>query len=106
MPAESQTVLLDSLYDEMDNAIAHHDDYLNKRIERIDQLKSSLSETSNEVQRYELLRKIVDEYIPYRIDSTLIYLNECKHSCKHRQCVLEGRVHVFDGSQLQQFRHV
>ena len=77
MPAESQTVLLDSLYDEMDNAIAHHDDYLNKRIERIDQLKSSLSETSNEVQRYELLRKIVDEYIPYRIDSTLIYLNEC-----------------------------
>lgn len=73
----AQEVSLDSLYDEMDNAIVHFEDYIGKRIERIDRLKSTLSQTSNDTLRYDLLRKIVDEYIPYRLDSTLIYLNEC-----------------------------
>lgn len=68
---------LDSLLNVLDQTIAGHEVYAQKREARIRQLKHNSAETEPfSVERYDLNMQLFDEYKAYICDSAIHYLNE------------------------------
>lgn len=68
---------LDSLLNELDNAIENHEIYTQKKEQRIDSLKQKLlSVEKNSIAEYELNAELFREYRPYILDSAILYINK------------------------------
>lgn len=68
---------LDSLYDVLDDAIAHADGYIAKRQQRIDALERKLQQTKAPEDRYQLSFSLQEEYSPLSVERTCFYLYQC-----------------------------
>lgn len=68
---------LDSLLHEIDNAIAHSDEYVRKKTYHISILKAQLADTRSPSAAYDLSYKLYREYLPFVNDSAIYYLNRC-----------------------------
>lgn len=68
---------LDSLLNELDNAIESHEIYTQKKEQRIDSLKQKLvSAEINSTKEYKLNAALFSEYRPYILDSAILYVNK------------------------------
>lgn len=61
----------DSLIARLDNVIAHQEQYINLKEERIDQLKKELATVVADEKRFDLLGKLLDECRSYNTDVSL-----------------------------------
>lgn len=70
-------VLLDSVLVELDKALEHHEDYLNLKLTRIDNLKSQMRSNASSLERqYYLNMDLFYEYKAFKCDSAIHYLNQ------------------------------
>ncbi len=73
-PASTLTQRIDSLYGELDKAIAHAGQYVAQREQRITALRQQVSATTQPQRRYELLSSLYEEYAPLATDSAIHFL--------------------------------
>ena len=66
---------LKALYNRLDEAIAHSEDYTKIKEARIASLKRAYDLSSDGRKRTELLDSIIDEFTAYNADSTLYYIS-------------------------------
>ncbi len=65
------------LYTRLDNAIAHQDQYIEKREQHLQTLKKLLQKSKNNELRYEYATQIAEEYHTYVNDSAITYMKTC-----------------------------
>ena len=75
--AEVQPPNLDSMYNCLDDAIAHADVYFARKELRIAALRSKLKAARNVEARYRISHRLYEEYKPFVSDSAIYFLNEC-----------------------------
>lgn len=68
---------IDSLLHCIDTAIEHSEQYVHKKMDRIDYLKSEIDQTETLSAKYELTYQIYIEYLPFINDSAIVYLERC-----------------------------
>lgn len=79
-PATQSTV--DSLLQRIDRAIAHSNEYVQKKTYHIGTLKDELKDAQTAQAKYELSYKLYQEYLPFVNDSAIYYLNNCTRMAK------------------------
>lgn len=67
----------DSLYRQLDEAIAHSADYVAVKERAIAALRRRLRDAGNDADRYVLSRQMYDEYMPYLNDSAVVWIQQC-----------------------------
>lgn len=65
----------DELFKELDNAIELRDYYAHRKVARIDSLKSLLYPSMEDDERFGLYNAIYEEYLTYRFDSAMAYVD-------------------------------
>lgn len=68
---------IDSLLQKIDDAIEHSDEYIKKKTDRIGFLKAQLNHTKSKDTQYDLSYQLYEEYLPFRNDSAIYFLNRC-----------------------------
>lgn len=68
---------IDSLLHCIDTAIEHSEQYVHKKMDRIDYLKSEIEQAETLSAKYELTYQIYVEYLPFINDSAIVYLERC-----------------------------
>ncbi len=68
---------LQQVYRQLDEAIEQTDRYVQEREDRISTAKKSLVAALDDKQRYDICRKLYDEYRPYINDSAIYYIDRC-----------------------------
>lgn len=68
---------IDSLLHCIDTAIEHSEQYVHKKMDRIDYLKSEIEQAETLSAKYELTYQIYIEYLPFINDSAIVYLERC-----------------------------
>ena len=76
-PCWAGDIDLEQTYRQLDEAIAHSDQYVQQRESRIGQHRSALAAARDDRARYEACRHLYDEYHPYMNDSAIFYLDRC-----------------------------
>lgn len=66
------------IYQQLDEAIARTDTYMDQRRARIGQLLQTLQTTHADEARYEITYRLFEEYHPYKNDSALVYIDRCR----------------------------
>ena len=85
------TARLDSLYQQLDQAIAHTADYVKERQERIDNNKLLLSKSRTPHGKYKASFLLYEEYRSYKNDSAVYYLIQCiNYAIKEKNPAEEG----------------
>ena len=77
LPCGAGDIDLEQTYRQLDDAIAHSDQYVQQRERRIGQYKDALAAAGDDRARYEACRHLYDEYHPYMNDSAIHYLDRC-----------------------------
>ena len=65
------------LYQQLDEAIKHSDQYIQEREQRITKHRTALEVTKDTAGRYELCRRLYEEFQPYMNDSAIYYIDQC-----------------------------
>lgn len=68
---------IDSLLHCIDTAIEHSEQYVHKKMDRIDYLKSEIEQAETLSAKYELTYQIYVEYLPFINDSAIVFLERC-----------------------------
>ena len=65
------------VYQQLDEAIKHTDQYIQKREQRITKHRMALEVTKDPAGRYELCHRLYEEFQPYMNDSAIYYIDRC-----------------------------
>ena len=72
-----EKIVLEDVYQDLDRAIEHSEQYVAQREARITELKTALDASNDQNRRYELCHKLYVEYKPYMNDSAIHYITRC-----------------------------
>lgn len=76
-PISAHKAGLDTLYQQLDQAIAHSEEFVAKREEKINLVKSQLKNANSDDLRYQLTFQLYELYRPYISWEAISYLNQC-----------------------------
>ncbi len=65
------------VYQQLDEAIKHTDQYIQEREQRITKHRMALEVTKDPAGRYELCHRLYEEFQPYMNDSAIYYIDQC-----------------------------
>ena len=65
------------VYQQLDEAIKHTDQYIQEREQRITKHRMALEVTKDPAGRYELCHRLYEEFQPYMNDSAIYYIDRC-----------------------------
>ena len=65
------------VYQQLDEAIKHTDQYIQEREQRITKHRTALEVTKDPAGRYELCHRLYEEFQPYMNDSAIYYIDRC-----------------------------
>lgn len=69
---------IDSLMSQLDSVISNRPRYLEIKEARIADLKAGLALAKDDDERFDILKKITDEYKPFNTDSAFVYIELCE----------------------------
>lgn len=95
--ANAQKANMDSLYNCLDDAINHIDDYIAIREKRISELRTHLNSARDDESRYDIMFSLYKEYQSYSNDSAVAYISDCidmarKMGAPHKEALCRVRL--------------